>query len=267
MKALILILALLLVSCSHKKWIYKKNLPETTTKLCFIGDVGVDSKTQEKVSEALKNEGCHWVHFLGDLVYPNGITSPKDPQFHQKFWKYYQELPQMFLILGNHDYRQDYHHWTKLSEKHPNLFFPNPYYLIKDKNICIVHLDTNYYKLFIHFAQASKQTSWLENLHPKMQSCKVKIALTHAPFKSRGKKHGEATGLVKDFLQEQIIGKFDYLISGHEHILSDEGVLKGTRMIISGAGGTPDLGEAAGYYVMEVETGKIISANFKIVKF
>ena len=49
--------------------------------------------------------------------------------------------------------------------------------------------------------------------------------------------HGDADSDDKDFLEEHVIGRFDAYFSGHDHDLSDEGEVDGTRLIVSGAAG------------------------------
>jgi tartrate-resistant acid phosphatase type 5 len=247
-------------------------LPEGPVKLCFIGDTGTAYDVQFRVAELLAQEGCYSVHVLGDVIYPNGIKSSKDPLIQKKFLDPYRPVmdnapnPIFYLIMGNHDHRGSTMPWTVLAKEHKSIYFPKLYYTLSSSGLCLVHLDTDIYKKFNLWGEAIKQTLWLREEKKKLKECSIKIALTHHPYESRGKYHGPATGLVRYFLEQQVIGSFDFLISGHEHILSDEGQVKGTHLFISGAGGKPDKGEESGYLVFEflIQSGK---ANFQQAYF
>ena len=82
-----------------------------------------------------------------------------------------------------------------------------------------------------------------------------RIAFSHHPYISNGP-HGNAglydgvflDGLIgsgttlKSFFEEQILGNVDLLITGHDHSLQDHGEVRGTQILVSGAGAsTTDL--------------------------
>jgi predicted phosphodiesterase len=261
MKALIIFLFLLTSCATTNLGPEEKALPEGESKFCFVGDMGLASGVQEQVSLLLEKENCHSLHFVGDLIYPSGIKSVKDRQLQSHFHKYYKALKgPIQLILGNHDHRGTPEAWLELAKKDPRYVFPHYYYLQNWGGLCLTHLDTNFYKLFKDYFKGEVQKGWLEKHADYLnQNCTTTVALTHHPYLSRGTKHGNAKGLVKFFHEKHIIGRFDYLISGHEHILSDEGERKGTRLFITGAGGNFTKGEDAGYLVFNVNAkeGKI----------
>lgn len=250
------ILLILLSSCSKVNPTYNHSLQKDIIKLCMIGDTGVGSKIQKLVAERLKIEGCDTTHFLGDIIYPRGIDSPEDPDFHKKFYDYYKDIGKKYLIMGNHDHRKSVGVWLELAHKHPDIFFPHPYYLVKINSLCLVHIDTNYYKLFLKFGTGFRQHLWLNQLSDELNDCSKKVVLAHHPYESRGDHHGPSTGLMRWFHNSNIIGKFDALIAGHEHILSDEGIVDGTRLLISGAGGNPREDEPAGFLVLKWDSKK-----------
>lgn len=257
MKYLLPVLMIVIAGCAGKGHVYKHITPKENLKLCFIGDTGTGYPVQKRVADKLEEEKCHSIHFLGDIIYRNGISTSRDKQFREKFFDYYYHLsekdfrPRLYIILGNHDHRGSVKAWQELSEKHKNIIFPNPWYLVKMNNLCLVHLDTDYYKLFWKLPMGWEQKSWLEFIaEEELKSCDMKVALTHHPYESRGLDHGPARGMIRNFLKDYVIGKYDYLLSGHEHILSDEGTLEGTRLLISGAGGNPDKNENPGFLVM-----------------
>lgn len=259
MKTVIILITLLLfLACSSSKWRYQHTLPEGKARICFIGDTGLGGEVQSNVARALQEEGCHSVHHVGDIIYPDGFSSMDDPLLEERFMHYYRPVmkaapqPVFYLTMGNHDYQGDVDLWTKISSDDPQIFFPNPYYLVEMQGLCLVHLDTNLLKYGRLFFQALKQLSWLSGLEKDLAKCNFRVALSHHPYKSRGH-HGPASGTVKWFLSSRIIGKFDYYIAGHDHILSDEGREENTHLIISGAGGQVDKDENAGFVVLEAE--------------
>lgn len=260
MKYTLLLLIIFICSCAKDSQ-YRRDVKTDKLKLCFIGDTGTGNEIQHKVAQMLSEEKCHSIHFLGDIIYPNGLISEKDPQFENKFMKYYGPVaskdhkPMLNLVMGNHDHRRSINHWITLSRRHKEIFFPHPYYLIRMNDICLVHLDTDYYRLLSNFFVGMAQMNWLDKIEDEVASCKLKFALTHHPYNNTGKKHGPSSGWLRNFLRNNVIGRFDYMISGHEHHLSDEGVERGTRMLISGAGGNTERAENAGYLVFEIENG------------
>lgn len=240
----------LLFSCSKQDFTYTKKISKAKIKICLIGDTGTNSPIQKKVAAQLKKENCDTLHFLGDIIYPKGINAVDDRDFFTKFYDHYKEIDPKYLIMGNHDHRSSIGVWLELAKKYPDIIYPHPYYLLKLNSLCMVHLDTNYYKLFLKFGKGIRQHLWLNDLASDMKDCSKKIVLAHHPYESRGKHHGTSSGLLRLFHKMNVIGKFDALISGHDHILSDEGMIEGTRMFISGAGGNPDKNEPAGYLVL-----------------
>lgn len=239
-------------------------------KLCFIGDTGSNSEIQRKVADILRNEKCHSIHFVGDLVYEEGLENRHDKQFRTKFWDYYGPLtqenhkPNLFITMGNHDHKGSIEAWRELSQKYPKVFFPYPFYLIKLNNdVCLTHFDTNYYQFFTNYVMKISQDKFLNAVKDDLLQCKVRIALAHHPYNSSGKE-GNSSGVLRDTLDQYIIGKYNYYISGHDHFLSDEGVVKNTRLLISGAGGKPFGNEDGGYLVLE-KKGDDVSYYFRRV--
>lgn len=257
MRVTFLLLVLILSGCAIKGHVYKHISPAETVKLCLIGDTGTGWEVQKKTAQMLEKERCSSIHFLGDVVYDSGINSATDPEFKTKFYDFYYRLsemdlrPRLYVILGNHDHKGSMPAWQEISQKYNNIIFPSPWYLVKLNDLCVVHLDSNYYVRFWRYPIGVAQKDWLketENL--EMKDCSKKIALMHHPYDNRGKSHGPSKGRIRNFQDEYIVGRYDFLISGHEHFLSDEGVKKGTHLLISGAGGKPYKGEDAGYLVL-----------------
>lgn len=240
MKRFFLLFICLISGCAGTGYVYKHISPANPLKLCVLGSTGNDSKVQKEVSDLLMKEECNSIHFLGDLVYPNGIKDADDPGLREKFYRAYHKLPEqgkrprLYLILGNYDHEGSVEAWKEIDKRHRNIIFPGPSYLVKMNDLCLVHLDTNTYR---HFSK------WLREMeHTELPLCKKKIAFAHHPYKGRGS--------LKHFYDNYIIGKFDMLVSGHNHRLSDEGEKNGTRLLISGAGSEADDGSPPGFLVI-----------------
>lgn len=271
MRPLLLLILVLFYSCATpiQKPTFKQVVDSNELKLCFIGDTGTNTDVQRKVAERLRKEKCHSVHFLGDIIYDDGLKNRHDKQFHTKFWDHYGPLtrenhkPTLYMTLGNHDHRSSIQAWRELSQKYPKVFYPYPYYLVKlNENICLTHFDTNYYQFFTNYVMKIAQNKFLTEVKDDLLQCKVKIALAHHPYNSSGKSHGNSKGILRNELAEYVIGKYDYYISGHDHILADEGVVKKTRLLVSGAGGKPARIEDAGYVVLEINKDDV-KYNFR----
>lgn len=264
---LMLILALpFLQNCSKPKATVFKDerlSQEAQVKFCLLGDLGRITYHQKTMAEALSKEGCHRIFFLGDLVYPKGISSADDPELEARFMSYYRPLveedPNLIinLILGNHDHKEDPGAWRDVSKRNEAFFFPWYYYMIDYGGLCMVALDTSFYYYTAKVSEATEQALWLTKLQPRLKECDVTVAMTHHPLKGGGYSGSMdwngADGELKGFLETYIIGKFDMHISGHVHILADDGKDDGTHVLISGTGGE-NLGDGRpGFVVLRWE--------------
>lgn len=202
-------------------------------KICVIGDGGTGKESQFRVADALYNENCDQIRYTGDVIYESGLTSEDDPQFMSKFYEPYQKIMEagtpIFLMMGNHDFKGEPKTWLKVAKKYDNLYFQNFWYAETWDDVCFLTIEPVMYKVF-------GQEKWLKNIKEKMPNCKLTITGSHYPYKSVGK-HGSAKWPMKPFLENNVIGHSDVYIAGHDHNLSDEGVVKGTRLLVSGAAG------------------------------
>jgi predicted phosphodiesterase len=245
---LLLVLFSLLISCATSLKFPKEEV--SYLKLCFVGDMGKGSVAQLSVAQALKHEKCHEIYFLGDIIYPNGIQSSKDPAFERLFYNYYKKLPQedhhpkLHIILGNHDYSGLPDAWLDVAKEHSEIVFPARYYWEKKEDLCLVILDSN-------GANFTEQTAWIETQKKFWNNCESKIALAHHPLFTNGPNHVTASNEIKNYYESNILGKFDFLITGHEHVVENLGEIKGTRLLLSGAGGAVASGYRPGYVTLE----------------
>lgn len=248
---------------------------EESVKFCLLGDVGRGTELQQKIADTLETEDCDRIFFLGDLVYPSGVTALDDPELEDRFLKYYRPLverdPGLIIsyVLGNHDHKGNPAVWKDVPNLHPGFFFPHYYYMIDYGGLCVVGLDTSFYYYADKVPEATEQATWLAQLEPRLKECDVKVALTHHPLKGDGHPGSMdwtgASGPLKGFLETSIIGKFDMHVSGHVHILHDDGEDEGTKLLISGTGGEILGGGNPGYVILrwEPQNPKRIGYSFR----
>jgi len=213
-------------------------LPDSPpTKYCFVGDMGTGEEMQKVVGKHLYAENCDAIVALGDLIYSTGIKSADDEKFKERFYEPYKDLMEKtdipwFIVLGNHDWYIPGKPgaWLELAKRHKNIYFPSFYYYVKfEDNTCLFVYDTNFHK--------GTQEDWYEGLDKSLfTDCKLTIAAGHHPLKSSGD-HGDASRSKRKFLEKVVIGKVDLYMAGHDHQLSNEGDVKGTTLMISGAAG------------------------------
>ncbi len=243
-------------------------------RICLMGDMGTGYNEQFMVADALFKEDCDQVRMLGDIIYEAGIKNASDKQFITKFYNPYKAFIEaskpipLYIALGNHDYGGNPAAWFDIAKKYPAIKIPDYYYADSYDDVCIVTFDTN--------AWFDEQTKWMKKIKPELnKTCKLSIAVAHHPYLNAGE-HGDAVE-EKSFLDANVIGQFSFYVAGHDHSLQDEGDLKGTRLLVSGAGGNglypfakkPIVfgdDQIYGYVVLDVlrNEGKL-SAHYKFV--
>lgn len=213
----------------------------TDDVICLAGDIGTGGGGEFRVVLALQKAGCTQIRLLGDLVYPKGIRNAQDDALQANFLKPYQALVDqkvpIYLALGNHDYDGDPGAWLEVAKHNTGLHMPARFYAEQmPDGLCVITLDTNWYQRLDLWAWRSVQTEWLRAALERLKgSCTLSVVLGHHPLYASGD-HGNARFDTGIFLQEEITGKVDAYIAGHEHLLGDEGEIDRTRWLVSGAG-------------------------------
>jgi len=115
-----------------------------------------------------------------------------------------------------------------------------------------------------YFYKRGSQIRWLKEEVERLRGqCNFSIAVAHHPLFSSGDRD-RANPQLAIFLENYVFGTFDIYITGHNHVLADEGDHKKTRQLISATGALPggspqetDLGkfniETPGYLRMTVK--------------
>jgi predicted phosphodiesterase len=243
----LLIVFISFISCTTPRF---PTEAESVIKYCFLGDVGKDSVAQDLVTMGLEHEKCHEIFFLGDIIYPNGLKDAEDKDFEVRFNRFYEKLtkkdhhPKLHIVLGNHDYRGNPDVWTQLASVRPEIYAPSRYYWKKIKEFCFVVLDSN-------AADFKEQEAWLKSQKEYWKNCGQRIALAHHSLISSGPNYKTASAKITSFYGDNIIGEFNFLLTGHEHVVEYMGKKRGTAIYISGAGGAVAKKHLPGYVTME----------------
>ena len=228
-----------------------------------IGDTGEANQAQADVAAVIEtvcaDQGCDFVLLLGDNIYETGVDGVDDPQWQEKFELPYAniDLP-FYAVLGNHDYGNlsadealGAHQvaYTAVSDKWE---MPDRWYSFVRENIGFYALDTQ----VLMFSPAvlepdlyTPQVSWLQAQLDLPDQPRWHIGFGHHPYYSNGQ-HGNAgeydllpPGTIgagqqlKDAFDDNLCGKLDLYLSGHDHDRQwHETTCDDTQFIVSGAG-------------------------------
>ncbi len=203
----------------------------TSEKIAFLafGDAGMGNATQNRVASSMVNfcrQGtCDFVALLGDNIYPNGVDSPTDPQWKQKFELPYKEIEVPFYpTLCNHDYFGNIEAQWEYSKVNPKWKFPERYYTFTQCFADFFVIDAEQFD--------EEQAVWLEEALA-LSRARWKIVVGHRPIFSHGG-HGDSEKL-KENLLPVIKEKAHFYLSGHDHDLEYIKKEYKTEFIVSGA--------------------------------
>jgi len=220
---------------------------------CFVGDAGEVNPTQTKVVIALANSDCSMVWHLGDIT-QLGVQSMDDPELEESFLTPFKPFLEtgipFYLTVGNHDYKGDPSVYLQVAKDYPSIFHPSNFYTKTFDGLCFFALDTTIFDKLYYFYKRGSQIRWLEEEVEKLKDqCDFSIAVAHHPLFSSGDRD-RANPQLAIFLENYVFGTFDIYITGHNHVLADEGDHKETLQLISATGALP--GGSPG----EIESGK-----------
>ena len=209
---------------------------------CFIGDAGEVNPTQAVVVEALANSDCSVVWHLGDIT-QLGVQSINDPELQESFLTPFKpfletEIP-FYLTVGNHDYKGDPAVYLEVAKDYPSIYHPKNFYTKQFGKLCFFALDTTIFDKLYYFYKRGSQIRWLaEEVERMKDQCEFSIAVAHHPLFSSGDRD-RANPQLAIFLENYVFGTFDIYITGHNHVLADEGDHKKTLQLISATGALP----------------------------
>ena len=209
---------------------------------CFVGDAGEVNPTQAMVVEALANSDCSMVWHLGDIT-QLGVKSIHDPELQESFLTPFKpfletEIP-FYLTVGNHDYKGDPAVYLEVAKDYPSIYHPRNFYTKQFGKLCFFALDTTIFDKLYYFYKRGGQIRWLEEEIERLKDqCEFSIAVAHHPLFSSGDRD-RANPQLAIFLENYVFGTFDIYITGHNHVLADEGDHKKTLQLISATGALP----------------------------
>ena len=209
---------------------------------CFVGDAGEVNPTQTMVVEALANSDCSMVWHLGDIT-QLGVQSINDPELQDSFLTPFKpfletEIP-FYLTVGNHDYKGDPAVYLEVAKDYPSIHHPSNFYTKQFGKLCFFALDTTIFDKLYYFYKRGSQIRWLaEEVERMKDQCEFSIAVAHHPLFSSGDRD-RANPQLAIFLENYVFGTFDIYITGHNHVLADEGDHKKTLQLISATGALP----------------------------
>ena len=209
---------------------------------CFIGDAGEVNPTQAVVVEALANSDCSVVWHLGDIT-QLCVQSINDPELQESFLTPFKpfletEIP-FYLTVGNHDYKGDPAVYLEVAKDYPSIYHPKNFYTKQFGKLCFFALDTTIFDKLYYFYKRGGQIRWLEEEVERLKDqCDFSIAVAHHPLFSSGDRD-RANPQLAIFLENYVFGTFDIYITGHNHVLADEGDHKKTLQLISATGALP----------------------------
>ena len=231
----------------------KSLISEETNIFCFVGDAGEVNAIQSVVVSALTNSECTTLWHLGDIT-QLGVRSINDPELYESFLNPFKPfldtgIP-FYLAVGNHDYKGDPKVYLEVAKQYPSIHHPNNFYTKKLRELCFFILDTTIFDKLYYFHKRGSQIRWLKEEVDRLKNqCKFSIALAHHPLFSSGDRD-RANPQLAIFLENYVFGTFDIYVTGHNHVLADEGDHKKTRQLISATGALP------GGSPIKVQSGK-----------
>ena len=239
---LILVLSINTISADGHSEIAERTKLEDLV-FCFVGDTGELTDTQSLVAQSLAQSDCSMIWHTGDIIYPSGIDDANDPEFDNKFLTPFKEILNnhipFYLTLGNHDYKKDPSGYIEIANKNPLINYPNNFYVEEFGPVCFFALDTSIFDKLYFFYKRRGQIDWLNTAVDSLKGkCQFSIGVAHHPLFSSGDRE-KASPQLATFLEKHVFGVMDMYITGHNHVLADEGDFLGTTQLISATGSLP----------------------------
>jgi predicted phosphodiesterase len=208
-----------------------------------FGDTGYDSEERrqvlERAREALARLGVSFALILGDIAYPDGIGSARDPQwkthFERPFCDGFAALP-FYLAVGNHD--KDPQALVDYAKTNPRLQMPARYYdftrVAGDSG-----LDASFHVIDTQTIRTGwrgdrEQLAWLrESL--RASRARWRVLVSHHAMLSGGTNGGSSKvrRQLEDLLER---GGVDLVLSGHDHDLELLDPGRSWMQVVSGGG-------------------------------
>jgi tartrate-resistant acid phosphatase type 5 len=213
-------------------------VPENKSiRVLAFGDFGTGSPQQLQVAAAMREyhrkSPFDFGITLGDNFYPNGVSSPDDPQWKAKWEDLYGPLGLSFYAtLGNHDYiRADGPAAEILhTQKSPTWKMPATYYTYTAGPVQFFAIDT------IELSDSplpNKELAWLD---AELVKSKAKWKIVYGHYQIYSATRGDEQNLIKRLLPV-MRNRVDVYLCGHDHNLQELKPEDGVHFFVSGGGG------------------------------
>jgi len=217
--------------------VFEVTSPNRSIHVVALGDFGTGSTQQMKVANVMKElqakQPFDFGLTLGDNFYPNGVSSPDDPQWKSKWEDVYNPVGiQFYATLGNHDYmRPDgpaaeiIHAQTSRSWR-----MPATHYTFIAGPVQFFAVDT------IELSDSvlpNKELAWLDAEIAKSHA-RWKVVYGHYQIYSATR--GDERNLI-DGLLPLLRNRVDVYLCGHDHNLQELKPEDGVHFFVSGGGG------------------------------
>ncbi|QJD96671.1 acid phosphatase [Mucilaginibacter robiniae] len=218
-----------------------------------IGDWGRNGEYHQlEVAKQMGDWGkMHPNNFIvsvGDNIYPRGVASELDPQWHFSFESIYTAhslQTDWYPVLGNHDYISEPEaqiRYSKISRRWnmPARYYTKEFSLGADKGkALLVMIDTQPIIYDLKDQQPEKQLAWInKTLAEASADVKWKIVVGHHPCYTVGPraKNYDTLAIRKALTKMFEEHKVDVYLAGHDHSLQHLKPDGFTNYFISGAG-------------------------------
>jgi len=202
-----------------------------------FGDFGTGSPQQIQLAAVMKNyqknNPFDFGITLGDNFYPNGVSSPDDPQWKTKWEDMYGPLGLSFYAsLGNHDYLRPDGPAAEIlySQKSPSWKMPATYYTYTAGPVQFFVIDTIELS---DSAMPNKEMAWLD---AEIAKSKARWKVVYGHYQIYSATRGDEQNLIQRLLPI-LRNRVDIYLCGHDHNLQELKPEDGVHFFVSGGGG------------------------------
>jgi len=206
-------------------------------RVLAFGDFGTGSSQQVQLAAVMKDyqkkNPFDFGITLGDNFYPNGVSSPDDPQWKAKWEDLYGPLGFFFYAtLGNHDYLRADGPAAEIlhSQKSPSWKMPATYYTYTAGPVQFFAIDTIELS---DSAMPNKEMAWLD---AEIAKSKARWKVVYGHYQIYSATHGDEQNLIQRLLPI-LRNRVDIYLCGHDHNLQELKPEDGVHFFVSGGGG------------------------------
>jgi tartrate-resistant acid phosphatase type 5 len=206
-------------------------------RVLAFGDFGTSSPQQIQLAAMMKKyqekSRFDFGITLGDNFYPNGVSSPDDPQWKTKWEDLYGPLGiSVYATLGNHDYLRPDGPAAEIlhTQKSPSWNMPATYYTYTAGPVQFFAIDT------IELSDSvlpDKEMAWLD---AELAKSKARWKVVYGHYQIYSATRGDEQNLIKRLLPI-LRNRVDVYICGHDHNLQELKPEDGVHFFVSGGGG------------------------------